>query len=99
MLSEKLSLSWMHRFLEDCRLKALTVNTIFNYRKLLRCFVSSYGVDLGTCSREDLLRLMDAVSRRKRSYHRSVAIFVRQVLKFLGRVELVDLVVVPKGED
>ena len=59
MLSQSLSLSWINRFLEDCRLKGLSVNTITNYRKLLRCFAESYGVDLGTCSREELLRLMD----------------------------------------
>jgi integrase/recombinase XerD len=99
LILSKVSLSWVDRFLEDCRLRGLAVNTINNYRKLLRCFVSSYGVDLGSCSRDELLRFMEDVSRRKRSYHGMVALFVRQVLRFLGRHELVDLVIVPKGED
>jgi integrase len=90
-------LDWEASFLAAAKRRGLRPSTLDNYRDKLHV-LRIHNIDLKRCSGRSLVRVLDVFSNQKASYYRDLAIFVRMVLKFLGRRDLIKFVEIPKGE-
>jgi integrase len=90
---------WVSRFMVDCRRRGLSPRSLESYEVKLNVLSSRYGLDLSSCGEDELVRVLDQLNRFSRKYFQDWTVFIRQVLRFLGRRKLVDVVKIPKCED
>jgi integrase len=93
-------MGWVEAFLESCKRRGLSENTIICYRYRLRDIINHQALNLESCSEAELFSSLDGF-REKHSlayYGLQVAV-MKRALKFLGRKELAEKIEHPRRPD
>jgi integrase/recombinase XerD len=93
-------LTWLEDLLAARRRKGLSERTIRTYHYTLTEIVNHQHLDLETCNREDLLKVLDE-NRKSRSpgYYALQTVLIKSALKFLKRSDLAKEIERPKIPD
>jgi integrase/recombinase XerD len=93
-------LTWLEDFLAARRRKGLSERTIRTYHYTLTEIVNHQHLDLETCNREDLLKVLDE-NRKTHSpgYYALQTVLIKSALKFLKRSDLAKEIERPKIPD
>ena len=73
--------------------------TIANYECVLGIIADKYGLDLASCTADELRGAVKRFGSLARSSHLLYATLIRMVLRFLGRADLLSFVELPRAED
>jgi integrase len=92
-------LEWLERFLEACRARRLSDRTVANYDCVLRIIADKYSLDLASCTADELGEAVKRFGGLARSTHMLYATLIRMVFRFLGRLELLERIEMPRAED
>jgi integrase/recombinase XerD len=90
---------WVSRFLAHAKRGGITEQSVKYYEKHCHLTRDRYGLDLESCSEDEFTAVLDELSKLSRSYYRQWVVFLRRVLKFLKRFDLLEVAVLPKSED
>jgi integrase len=80
---------WTKAFLDSCARVGVAPKTMRTYRFLVKSITNDYGLDLQTCSEEQLMATLDRIqARTKPSSYALYAGQTRRMLRFLDRDKL-----------
>jgi hypothetical protein len=81
--------SWTQTYLDSCARVGVAPKTMRTYRFLVKSITNDYGLDLQTCSEEQLMATLDKIqARTKPNTYSLYAGQTRRMLRFLDRDKL-----------